>query len=297
MSKLIDKLRGLFNPLGKEPESPVEKEVVSVPQEEKKEKEEGKDSPARYVSLGNFVDQLEVEETISDCLVREMGMYRGGTGYPDLTVWIDDPIAVALATPAFQDRLKKDLLHSGCRPRNRHTTVTVLGGCPPSGTMATVLSRSGKLNAGKVFMAFREETGASDKAVISVFSGKGSLAVPAYEIDPSSKKRYRIGRGDISTRPEYAYRVNDIVIRTEDPDENVQALNNHVSSAHADLVYHDGRFFLQVLPSGCSAGNNSTRIVRDQFPTSLDQVGVEYPLRDGDLIELGGTVLLEFKKI
>ena len=68
-----------------------------------------------------------------------------------------------------------------------------------------------------------------------------------------------------------------------------------VSSAHADLVCKDGRFFLQVLPPGCAIGGNSTRIIRDQKPIELDQPSLSYPLLDGDLIELGRAVLLEFR--
>ena len=62
-------------------------------------------------------------------------------------------------------------------------------------------------------------------------------------------------------------------------------------------MYREGRYYLQVLPSGSITGNNSTRIIRDQRPIPVEQPGIDYPLLDGDLIELGGTVLLEFKSL
>ncbi len=330
MGKLKDALSGMFNPLGKKPETrkenaaelkpetrPVPREEPVAPQPETPPaplKEPEKPQPATTagpvavpaepvavpaepaVSLGNFKDKADVEETIGDCLVRQMSKFIGGTGYPDLTIWIDDPIAVQLATKEFQDYLKKLLLHNGCRPQSPKTVLTVRAGAPDGDVIADILSKRGKLNPGKVFLSIRQEVeAAAEKAVLVVYRRKGSLCRNSYVIDPSVKSRYRIGRGETSSRPEYSFRSNDIIINTADEDKKTQALNNRVSSAHADLVCRDGRFFLQVLPPGCAVGGNSTRIIRDQKPIELDQPSLSYPLFDGDLIELGGAVLLEFK--
>ena len=293
-----------------EPAKPLE-EPVKVqekpvkPQEEpvKAQEKPVKPQPAAPVqpkeepaTLGNFKDRTELEATIADCLVKQMGKYIGSSGYPDLTLWIDDPVAAQLATEAFEGFLKKRLLHNGCRPQNPKAPIVVRAGAPAAGAAAENLVKKGKLNPGKVFVTFRqEETVSSNKAVLSICRGKGSMAKSSYTLDPSVKTRYRIGRGEDSTRPEYSFRVNDIVIRTDDADKKVQSLNNHVSSAHADLVYQEGRFYFQVLPPGCAVGGNITRIVRDQKPFELDNPSISYPLSDGDLIELGGAVLLEFK--
>lgn len=283
MGKMFDWLGDILNPTGTKPQAG-----------------EGADAPAtapqESVSLGSFSDVEDVQETLSDLLVREMGKYRGGSGYPDLTLWVDDPIAAVLAAP-LQERLKKDLLHSGCQPRNPRTCITVREGTPAEGSVAIGLSKRGKLNPGKVFVTFQEARAVSEKAEVKVYWGKGSLMAESYEIDPSLLTRWRIGRGQTSNRQDYSFRTNEIVIRTDDSDDVIQALNNHVSSAHADLVYREGRYYLQVLPSGSVAGNNSTRIIRDQRPIPVEQPGIDYPLRDGDLIELGGTVLLEFKSL
>lgn len=281
MGKLLDWLGDVLNPTGSKPQAAEESSALET-------------APQESVSLGSFSDVEDVQETLSDLLVREMGKYRGGSGYPDFTLWIDDPIAAVLAVP-LQERLKKDLLHSGCQPRNPRTCVTVREGTPAEGAVAIGLSKRGKLNPGKVSVTFQETRPVSEKAVVKVYWGKGSLMDGACEIDPSAMTRWRIGRGQTSNRPDYSFRANEIVIRTDDPDEDIQALNNHVSSAHADLVYREGRYYLQVLPSGSVAGNNSTRIIRDQRPIPVEQPGIEYPLRDGDLIELGGSVLLEFR--
>ena len=299
MGKLKDALSGMFNPLGKKPETRKENaaelkpDTPPVPQEEPVGqqpetspaplKELEKPQPATpaepVVSLGHFKDKADVEETIGDCLVRQMSKFIGGTGYPDLTIWIDDPIAAQLATRTFQDSLKKRLLHSGCHPQSPKTLLTVRAGAPAGDLAAEVLSQKGKLNPGKVFLSIQQEVeSAAEKAVLAVTRKKGSLLRNSYIIDPSVKSRYRIGRGETSSRPDYSFRSNDIVINTADEDKKIQALNNRVSSAHADLVCREGRFFLQELPPGCAVGGNSTRIIRDQKP-----------------IELGGAVLLEFK--
>ena len=296
----------------KTPEEPVKvpEEPVNAPEKPEKPKEKPvkapkpeKPQPAAPVqpqeepaTLGNFKDLKELEVTIADCLVKQMGKYVGGSGYPDLTVWIDDPVAAQLTDGEFVEFLRKRLLHNGCRPQNPKAPLVVRAGAPAAGVAAETLTKKGKLNPGKVFVTFRqEETVSADKAVLSICRGKGSLADSSYILDPSVKTRYRIGRGEDSSRPEYSFRVNDIIIKTDDPEERVQNLNDHVSSAHADLVYQDGRFYLQVLPPGCAVGGNITRIVRDQKPFELDNPSISYPLADGDLIELGGTVLLEFK--
>ena len=200
MGKLFDWLGGVLNPTGEKPESRKVSEGSPVLQGEK-------DTPSQESgSLGHFTDAQDVQDTISECLVREMGMFRGGSGYPDLTLWIDDPVASLLAE-SLQERLKKDLLHSGCRPLNPKTCVTVREGAPAEGVKVVVLSSKGKLNSGKVFLSFALEKASGDKAVISVYWGKGSLMASSYEIDPSVKARYRIGRGQTSSRPDYSFRV------------------------------------------------------------------------------------------
>ena len=150
------------------------------------------------------------------------------------------------------------------RINGRLSSLPVREGTPAEGAVAIGLSKRGKLNPGKVFVTFQEARTVSEKAVVKVYWDKGSLMDGSYEVDPSTRTRWRIGRGQTSNRQDYSFRTNEIVIRTDDPDEEIQALNNHVSSAHADLVYREGRYYLQVLPSGSVAGSNSTRIIRDQ---------------------------------
>jgi len=283
-------LKNLFNPTGEVKPSKQDSGTVENAPVQETIKDDGP------LPLGNFFDLKDAQDTISECLVKEMAIFRGSSGYPGITLWIDDPIAVELASPQFQEKLKKDLLHSGCRPRNQRTSILVKKGVPDQEGCGC-LSKKGKLNPGKVFLSYQDEKVSGDRAQLSVCKGKGSLECDPFIIDSSQKTRFRLGRGETSSRSDYSYRINDIIIRTDDPDADVQNLNNHVSSAHADIVCRDGRFFLQVLPSGSSSGNNSTRIVRDQTPVSLDQVGVDYPLSNGDLIELGGSVLLEFRLV
>ena len=289
MSDFTKFLKNMFNPTGKDSSS-AETPAPSPLDPAGVEKEAG----SQPATLGNFKDLQDFRETVEDCLVDQLKVYRGGSGYPDLTVWIDDPVLLQMAVDPFQEELKKALLYSGCHPRSAKTTLLVKQGVPPAGVPAVTLAKPGKLNSGKVFLTFQNQVTAQ-KATLTVCREKGSLEADPFVVDPAVKSRYRIGRGETSNRPDYSYRINDIVIKTDDADEAVQDLNNHVSSAHADLICREGRFYLQVLPSGTLSGSNSTRIVRDQNPINLDQIGIDYPLQDGDLIELGHSVLLEFK--
>ena len=52
------------------------------------------------------------------------------------------------------------------------------------------------------------------------------------------------------------------------------------------------------MPSGCRTSNGSpTKIIRDQEPIELRDSASAYRLKDGDIIELGKSVLLIFKII
>ena len=285
------------NTLNKKDVEPAQETPDTFSNESQDEKIVAQTVDTASQSLGNFFDMKDVQDVISDCLVKEMSVYRGGNGYPDITIWIDDPVVAQLSAPPFQEKLSKDLLHSGCRPQSRRTSIAIKAGAPEKGVVAVSLSKRGKLNPGKVFLSFSSAQVSGDKAQLTVCKNKGSLENDPFMLDSSEKTRYRIGRGETSTRREYSFRINDIVIKTNDLSPEIQELNNHVSSAHADMVCRDGRFYLQLLPPGSSAENNSTKIVRDQSPIPLDQMGIDYPLQDGDLIELGGSVLLEFKLV
>ena len=133
------------------------------------------------------------------------------------------------------------------------------------------------------------------QATVTVLEGTGSTLDPSYTLDSEIKKTYHIGRGKSMRRAD-SFRRNDIVINETDPDESIDRLNKHVSSAQADIVYCDSYFGLRAMKSGCrSEGGVATKILRDNSVTELTDSARIIRLYDGDMIELGKSVVLEYK--
>ena len=132
------------------------------------------------------------------------------------------------------------------------------------------------------------------KARISVFRGKGSLRQPEYLLDTETdkKKMYCIGRGDISTKGGLL-RENDIIINDNEADPAIADLNKYVSSSHANIEVRDGGFYLRAMPGGL--GTNATKYIRDGKLFKIETESMLYPLKDGDIIELGRSVMLKFE--
>lgn len=134
---------------------------------------------------------------------------------------------------------------------------------------------------------------AQTAARISLIEGTGSLASPFYELDSSVKTVYHIGRGIKAVGSKF--RVNDIVIRTDDADPDLQTANNHVSSNHADILSREGRFYLKACEGGCrSLQGSPTKLISGESIKELTDTNSMHPLTNGDMIELGKTVTLLF---
>lgn len=137
------------------------------------------------------------------------------------------------------------------------------------------------------------------RARVSVFAGKGSLVKEQYELSSEmlgkeSRKCYNIGRGEFPDVGGGSYRQNHIAI---DDKCNLEA-NKFVSRTHAHIGYSDKiGFYLQVEYGGSRLSGNRTRIFRGEDKIEVESVEVKEPLLDGDLIELGKAVVLEFVEI
>lgn len=136
------------------------------------------------------------------------------------------------------------------------------------------------------------------KATISIFGNKGSLLNSAiYELsseilEKEHRKFYNIGRGEFPDMDGGGYRQNHIVI----DDKNNLEINKYVSRAHARIGYSDNiGFYLQVEYGGSRLSGNRTRIFRGEGKAiEIENIDVKEPLLNGDLIELGKAVVLQF---
>lgn len=134
-------------------------------------------------------------------------------------------------------------------------------------------------------------------ASISIFDGNGSLQKDSYVLDSDSKTTYHIGRGK-SSRKGGRYRINDIVINDKEVNQELQNLNLHVSSAHADIVFKNGNYYLRAAVGGCRAlGGSPTKIVRNENVIEVRNTTLLYLLENGDILELGKNVLLLFSLV
>ncbi len=136
------------------------------------------------------------------------------------------------------------------------------------------------------------------KASVSIAYGKGDLEKNIYmlssdELKKEHKKQYNIGRQEFPTMENGNYRHNNIVI----DDTKNRDINGHVSRAHAHIGYSETiGFYLQVEFDGSRLSGNRTRIIRNDEKIEVENINAKEPLIDGDLIELGKTVLLKFKE-
>ena len=129
----------------------------------------------------------------------------------------------------------------------------------------------------------------------------GQTEAPVYELDPTQKTTFCIGRGHMTQTSSGRVRTNDIVILNDDDagfDPVKGADNAAVSRAHASIRYdvNQRQYALIVDPGGLPASGNKTKVIHpDDSIERADIPGMRYPLQDGDQIELGGGVTLLFE--
>lgn len=241
-----------------------------------------------------------LEETVKDLLLDALAPFTGDDAMTGLTIWIDDQIVHIVESERFLTSLKAAF--DSMRLRSLGSgEIKVVHGAPGPEDEASPLSKGSLIPPGKIwFRLHRKGLSAvkSTKAAVSVYQGIGSLKEKEYLLDAQDKTVYRIGRGAVSRKPGAAYRVNDIIIEENNPNTAVQKLNDYVSSSQADILLEDGAFFLRATPSGSRmSGGSPTKIIRDGNPIELRDPLSSYRLKDGDLIELGKSVLLLFRII
>ncbi len=136
----------------------------------------------------------------------------------------------------------------------------------------------------------------SYKAKVKAVAGK--LTQEEFVLEETGRV-YNIGRGADPRLDSGSPHHNHIAIASDEfdgitPEE--LTINRYVSRAHASIICEPGKgYALQVLPGGTPFKNNRTRILRTGGDTvDLNNTAVAYPLQNGDKIELGKNVILQF---
>jgi len=136
-------------------------------------------------------------------------------------------------------------------------------------------------------IAKEKEDGIQDKAIISIFNGKGSLMEPEYRLDGTIQTEYNIGNGRGDGKN------NDIIIN--DDDTANKEINSFVSRQHAKIVFVPEKGFC------LKTRNEENRTIvyrKNQRVKNLEVLIDKFLLKDNDVIELGdkdNPLLLKFE--
>ncbi|MCR4959522.1 MAG: hypothetical protein K6B13_13120 [Prevotella sp.] len=228
-------------------------------------------------------------QQVIDAIIKALKPLNGADSLNAILLWVSD--AVLLQTvhgEGFMQELRTAFDNAGFYSIGSGRIGVREGACATNGAHTTICPG--------LELTFGETTAPSQtdgkQLRITVVEGTGSTEQSSYILDGVTKQRFCIGRGNIAHHSNL-YRVNDVVIRTDDPDITIQKRNNCVSSAHANIVISDGGFFLQVEVGGCrNMGGSATKVFRNQRATEITDLKTLYRLHDGDILELGKEVLL-----
>ena len=261
---------------------------------------EGQQAP-KPSSTGNAIDRRDKAVKL---IVNSMAGATGTSAkmLADLTVWVAvpskdfDPLDYAWADERLISDLRLALDNAMREAVGSRSIVTRFD------TVDHIPENARTLVEDQLYVTWRSEAprpkeSAPVKARISAVEPMGTLRQSEYLIDSAIKPVWHIGRGAVSPAAG-SYRRNDIMIHDADPSAEMQKINNHVSSNHADIVARSGRFYLKACAGGCrSLGGSPTKLVHNDKPIEITDTATLHPLADGDLIELGKSVLLQFNYV
>lgn len=211
-----------------------------------------------------------------------------------ICLWVnDEELSAIIAQDSFKQQLKlafddANLVQFGA------SAIEVKKGIP---SFAAIQVSSNKLYISIKTKDTKSTVSSENELLvhISCVEGTGSLAKRKYVLDSSKKTTFYIGRGQTSIKDGF-YRVNDIVIKSDETNSDLANNNSYVSRSQANIIIKDSRVFLQAMKSGCrTEGGSSTKIIHNQEMMELRDTRTLYPIVDGDMIECGKRVLLRVK--
>ncbi len=247
----------------------------------------GEDRPSPLLD-DKFINIEKTKDQIISSILKILNPYRGFDDFSGCSLWVSDAIFSIVDSEDFRDRLKVAFDNNYFESLGGGT-IDVRQGWPDEGKTAVT-----KLPNYEIWINWQKRTEIRYKeARITIVEGTGSMAEMEYIIN-GDKSIYHIGRGKLDRR-DNQYRLNDIVIRTDDPDADIQSNNNYVSQSQADIVFEEGAFYLKACRRGCRTyGGSPTKLIHNQDIIELRNTEALYPLYDGDMIELGKRVVLLF---
>ncbi len=287
---LLDKIKNLFTPADDLQDGHL---ISDDEPNEANRPEEGQPKVAREpkpsssgIDLGD--NSVEAREHIIESITNELKPLRGRDEYRELEVYVLDPkLRPLMQDEGFKQQLRLALDNCGLESLGSGN-VKVTPSDPRQEGAFPALNGALQLVVRKEI----EELPTAKRLRLAVYGGMGSMAEAEYVLDASQKQVFHIGRSRV-VKQGGPPRVNDIIIRDDEPDEALLQANRHVSRSHADIVYRDGRFYIKAMPGGCRAmGNAATKVYHGEKVEELADTNTLKLLCDGDLIELGKEVIL-----
>ena len=226
-------------------------------------------------------DNIEdVRDHLVELLMRSLKRFRGKDDFIGITLWIDDASYEVLNDKEFINRLRVAFDNASFYSLGSGK-ILLKQGRPEEDAVATELEKD------VYWFSYAADGVRLTPAVLTIRDGEGSFeGQSACTLDPGEKDRWHLGRGRIS-RKDGIFRQNDVVIDG----------NDYVSSSHLDILIRDEKYYVKVMPSGCRpAGGSPTKIVRGDAVNELTDTHALYPLQDGDFLDLGKSLLIEFNR-
>lgn len=241
----------------------------------------------------------DAKKNIIEALINRFKQLRfddSSLSIKQVTIWAADPVYISLLkNDAFVNQLHREI-ENNFIDSLRGAEITVRMGKPAAKI------QPGCLIEDAVWFSFpkESESQATSKKIarVTVSNNCGSLKRKSYDLDTEQHNVFHIGRGLRERNKNRPYRENHIVIDDEERNQDIMDLNSHVSGSHADIIFDEGTYYLRATPYGCRPDGSKTSVIRETKDGT-----VEYEIKDsesrfhlqsGDLIELGGAVVLSF---
>ena len=280
---------------------PVEPhELVEQPSQSKKEVGQGAEDPLQSTAVPSVIlgdNVIDTREKLADMIVVALKPSCGISQDTaiNMTFYVADPLIVLAMDEDFEDALRAKLENHSLSAFANGELKIVKGTTPQVGTIQVFEGFQISIDRNNASSGQHSQAPLGEAvAVVAIVGNMGSMQDGQYELDSSQKTLFHIGRGAVVKRSGI-YRVNDVIIKDDETDSKLAAINKCVSSMQADILWKNGAFYLRAMPSGCRPeGGSATKIIRDSKALELRNSRIDVLLRDKDMIELGGELLLSF---
>lgn len=253
--------------------------------------------PNEASRIDNAVD---AKKSIIDALLSRFKQLRFNEGEGNIrqvTIWVADPVYIRLIKNDGFVTLLHTEIENHLITALTHSEIVVRMGKPSSKIPSSCILEDAIWFSFMIEEEVRKKM--NGKARIAVAGGRGSLLKKTYDLNVTERTVFHIGRGETENNKERPFRENQIAINDQEKDKTLRELNYHVSGTHADLIYDNDAFYLKATPFGCRPDGSKTAVIREGSNGSeeyeLRDSESRFRLRDGDMIELGGAVMLLFE--